>query len=66
MTITFMVMILFMASTMMFMLFTSAIAVVIFFMTFTVMFVLYFKTFNFLIFEFTSSWLAANVIVIIA
>ncbi|MHA7139038.1 hypothetical protein ACRTEV_17495 [Rossellomorea arthrocnemi] len=61
-----MVLILFMASTMVFMLFTSTIAMVIFFMTFTVMFVLYFKTFHFLFFEFSSSWLVANVIVIIA
>ncbi|WP_044336978.1 hypothetical protein [Rossellomorea aquimaris] len=61
-----MVMIILMASTMVFMHFTSAIAMVIFFMTFTVVFVHYFKTFHFLFFEFSSSWLIANIIVIIA
>jgi hypothetical protein len=63
-----MVMFLFMAATMVFMLLkASAITmVVIFVMTVTVMFVLYFKTFHFFFIEFSSSWLVANIMVIIA
>ncbi|MGM0865136.1 MAG: hypothetical protein ACQEWF_10695 [Bacillota bacterium] len=58
-----------MAATMVFMLLkASAITMmVIFFMTFTIMFIVYFKTFHFFFIEFSSSsWLVANIMVIIA